>query len=319
MLDQTLLPDEEKYLRLTDYRDVIEAIKSLRVRGAPAIGVAAAYAAVLAAMESTDPASLSRSLTEIREARPTAVNLAWAIDRIRAVVDSISPEDHQMLVESLRKEADDIYSEDIGMCEAMGHYGSTLIEDGMQILTHCNTGALAAAGIGTALAPMFVAHREGKKIKVFADETRPLLQGARLTMWELMKAGIDATLMCDSAASFLMSKGDIDCVMLGADRIVRNGDVANKIGTLSTAIAANHYGAKFYVVAPSSTFDMKTADGSGMNIEQRDPSEITEFRGTGAAPVNAKVWSPAFDITPAELITAIISEKGIHKPGEHGR
>lgn len=317
MLDQTLLPAEEKYLRLTDHRDVIEGIKSLRVRGAPAIGVAAAYAVVLAAMESSEPHQLSKALDEIRAARPTAVNLMWAVDRMRKVIDSNPNAPQDQLVASVQGEADKIYIEDVAMCEEMGKHGNTLIEDGMTILTHCNAGALATAGIGTALAPLFVAHQHGKKFKVFADETRPLLQGARLTMWELMKAGIDASLICDSAAAFLMSRGRIDCVFVGADRIVKNGDVANKIGTLSVAVAASRYGVKFYVVAPSSTFDRETPDGSGIEIEQRDPSEITYFRQSHVAPEGAKVESPAFDITPAELITAIISERGVFQPGKH--
>jgi methylthioribose-1-phosphate isomerase len=317
MLDQTLLPAEEKYLRLTDYRDVIEGMKSLRVRGAPAIGVAAAYGVVLAAMESSEPDQLSKALDEIREARPTAVNLMWAVDRMRKVTNSNPNAPQDQLIASLQGEADRIFIEDVAMCEKMGKHGNTLIVDGMTILTHCNTGALATAGIGTALAPLFVAHRQGKKIKVYADETRPLLQGARLTMWELMKEGIDATLICDSAAAFLMSRGKIDCVFVGADRIVKNGDVANKIGTLSVAAAASRYGVKFYVVAPRSTFDRETPDGSGIEIEQRDSSEITHSRQSPVAPEGANVESPAFDITPAELITAIISERGVYKPGQH--
>ena len=317
MLDQTLLPAEEKYLRLTDYTEVIEGMKSLRVRGAPAIGVAAAYAIVLAAMESSEPIQLSEALDEIRAARPTAVNLMWAVDRMREVIDSKASAGQPELVEALHEEAGKIYYEDVAMCAAMGKNGNTLLEDGMTVLTHCNTGALAAAGIGTALAPIFAAHWQGKKIKVYADETRPLLQGARLTMWELMKEGIDATLICDSAAPFLMSQGKIDCVFVGADRIAKNGDVANKIGTLSVAIAASRYGVKCYVVAPSSTFDRETPDGSGIEIEQRDRSEITHFRETHVAPEGASVESPAFDITPAELITAIVSERGVFQPGQH--
>jgi methylthioribose-1-phosphate isomerase len=317
MLDQTLLPAEEKYLCLTDYRDVIEGMKSLRVRGAPAIGVAAAYAVVLAAMESTEPHQLSRAVDEIRAARPTAVNLMWAVDRMRKVIDSNASARQSELVGALHEEARKIYYEDVAMCAAMGKNGNTLLEDGMTVLTHCNTGALAAAGIGTALAPIFAAHWQGKRIKVYVDETRPLLQGARLTMWELMKEGIDATLICDSAAAFLISQGKVDCAFVGADRIVRNGDVANKIGTLSVAVAASRYGVKFYVVAPSSTFDRETPDGSGIKIEQRDPSEVTHFGENQVAPRGASVESPAFDITPAELITAIVSERGVFRPGKH--
>lgn len=317
ILDQTLLPNEEKYLRLTNYRDVIEAIKSLRVRGAPAIGVAAAYAGVLAAMETSDIALLGHALEEIRKSRPTAVNLMWAIDRINSILKQNSAKPQAEIVDVLSQEADKIFHEDVAMCAAMGKNGNRLIKDGSAILTHCNTGALATAGIGTALAPIFAAHRQGKKIKVYAGETRPLLQGARLTMWELMKEGVDATLVCDSAAAFLMSRRKIDMVVVGADRIARNGDVANKIGTLSIAIAASKFSVPFYVVAPSSTFDFDTPDGSGIEIEERDPSEITKFRGVTIAPDGVKVFSPAFDITPADLIKGIISEKGVFEPGQH--
>lgn len=317
MLDQTLLPINVKYLELTDYRDVIEGIKSLRVRGAPAIGVAAAYAVVLAAMESSEMAHLSRALDEIRNARPTAVNLMWAVDRMRSLIESNKRAPGTVVLRLLKEEAEKIHSEDVAMCAAIGEHGNGLISDGMTILTHCNAGPLATTGIGTALAPIFTAHEDGKRIRVYADETRPLLQGARLTMWELMQEGIEATLICDSAAAFLMSRGKIDCVIVGADRIAANGDVANKIGTLSVAIAASHYGVKFYVAAPSSTFDAGTPDGSGIRIEERDPREITHFKKARAAPKSASVYSPAFDITPASLITAIISERGVFKPGNH--
>jgi methylthioribose-1-phosphate isomerase len=268
-------------------------------------------------MESTDPAAVSRAIDQIRTARPTAVNLMWAVDRMRNVIKAGRSGGQSETVKTLLQEAERIYAEDVAMCEAIGRNGNTLIRDGMTILTHCNAGALATAGMGTALAPMFTAHREGKKIKVYADETRPLLQGARLTMWELMQAGIDATLICDSTASFLMSLGKIDCVIVGADRIAANGDVANKIGTHSAALAASHYGVSFYVAAPSSTFDRNTPDGSGIEIERRHPSEVTHFRTTRAAPEGVDVYAPAFDITPAGLITAVISEKGIFEPGLH--
>ncbi len=317
MLDQTLLPDEVRYLHLSDYRDVIEAIQSLRVRGAPAIGVAASYAVVLAATESHEHAALSRALEQIRTARPTAVNLMWAVDRMRLVITSEPARTGEELVRALLLEAERIFSEDVAMCEAIGRNGNAIIQDPMTILTHCNAGALATAGIGTALAPIFMAHQQGKRIRVFADETRPLLQGARLTMWELMNRGIDATLICDSTAAFLMSRGEVDCVIVGADRIAANGDVANKIGTHSVAVAASRYGVGFYVAAPSSTFDSGAPSGSSIEIEQRDPSEITHFRNVRAAPERASVYAPAFDVTPAELITAIISEKGIFEPGRH--
>lgn len=317
MLDQTLLPAEEKYLVLTDYRDVIEAIKALRVRGAPAIGVAAAYAVVLAAVEMTDRSDLMQAVSRIRDARPTAVNLMWAVDRQIGIVDSNPNAAQGQLVDELLKEANKIFFEDIAMCAAMGKNGNELIADGSVILTHCNTGALATAGIGTALAPVFAAHWQGKKIRVYADETRPLLQGARLTMWELMKEGVDATLICDSAASYLMSQGMIDMVIVGADRIAMNGDVANKVGTLSVAVSAKHYGVAFYVAAPSSTFDRRIATGDGISIEEREPDEVISFGGRQTAPSGSKVYSPAFDITPAGLITGIVSERGVHSPGEH--
>lgn len=317
MLDQTLLPIRVRYLDLSDYREVIEAIKSLRVRGAPAIGVSAAYAVVLAATESCEKPFLRQALDEIENARPTAVNLMWAVNRMRSIIESKQRAPHSVLLRLLKKEADEIFFEDVAMCASIARHGNTLIKDGMTILTHCNAGALATAGMGTALAPIFAAHEEGKKIKVYADETRPLLQGARLTIWELMKAGIDASLICDSSAAFLMSQGKVDCVIVGADRIARNGDVANKIGTLSVAVAASRYRVRFYVAAPSSTFDAETPDGSGIKIEERDPFEVTHFRRARSAPNGTSVYAPAFDITPGGLITAVISEKGIFKPGQH--
>jgi methylthioribose-1-phosphate isomerase len=317
LLDQTLLPAEEKYLDLTDYRDVVEAIKSLRVRGAPAIGVAAAYATVLAALSESSPARLASAFDEIGIVRPTAVNLMWAVERQRKVLKSNLGRRPSEIAKALLEEADTIYAEDVKMCKAMGRHGAELIQDGSSILTHCNTGALATAGIGTALAPIFTAHEQGKRQHVFADETRPLLQGARLTMWELMKAGVDATLLCDSAAAFLMSQGRIDMVIVGADRIALNGDVANKIGTLSVAIAASRYGVPFYVAAPGTTFDLATSNGASIEVEERNASEITRIGSTTIVPAGADVYSPAFDITPAELIRGIICEKGIFRPGEH--
>ncbi|MFH1892309.1 MAG: S-methyl-5-thioribose-1-phosphate isomerase [Candidatus Zixiibacteriota bacterium] len=317
LLDQTLLPSEEKYLKITDYRDVIEAIKSLRVRGAPAIGVAAAYATVLAARNESDPAKLALMFEEIRAARPTAVNLMWAVDRQSETLSSTCVEKSSEVVQMLLQGANQVYDNDLRMCEAIGDHGNDLIRDGSSILTHCNAGALATAGMGTALAPIFIAHQSGKKVTVFTDETRPLLQGARLTMWELMRHGIDATLLCDSAAAYLMSQGRIDMVIVGADRIAKNGDVANKIGTLSVAIAASRYGIPFYVATPSSTFDAGTPDGSGIIIEERDSAEITHIGSYVTSPRGIRVYAPAFDITPAELITGIISEKGVFSPGEH--
>lgn len=316
MLDQTLLPGEEKYLRLTDYRDVIEGIERLRVRGAPAIGVAAAYAVALATKQAGNIIELLRALDEIEKARPTAVNLRWAVNRMRRVFDGKEIDTPADLFESLLLEAHSIYDDDVIMCEQMGRHGNELIADGARILTHCNTGALATAGMGTALAPIFTAHKAGKKLTVYSDETRPLLQGARLTTWELMKEGIDCRLLCDSAAAWLMSRGGVDMVMVGADRIARNGDVANKIGTLSVANNAARYGIKFYVAAPSSTYDPITPSGENIEIEERDADELTVIGETRVAPEDTEVFAPAFDVTPADLIAGVITEKGIHRPDE---
>ncbi len=315
ILDQTLLPAREKYLTLTDYRSVIEAIKSLRVRGAPAIGIAAAYACVLAARQSSSAEEYNRAMDELAGARPTAVNLKWAVDRMRRVLGVRAPDSDES-IKSLLGEATNIHEEDAAMCEAMGRHGAELIPDGASILTHCNAGPLATGGIGTALSAILVAYHAGKRIKVYANETRPLLQGARLTMWELRKQGVDCSLMCDSAAAFAMSLGMIDLVMVGADRIARNGDVANKIGTLSTAIAASRYGAQFYVIAPSSTFDENTANGSQTEVEERSPEEIVSFGGVRTAPPGVEAFAPAFDITPAKLVTRIVTERGVFLPGE---
>lgn len=316
MLDQTLLPREEKYLRLTDYCDVIEAIRKLCVRGAPAIGVAAAYAVVLASRQAGNIIDLLRALDEIENARPTAVNLRWAVDRMRRVFDGKEVHLPGDLFESLLLEAHSICDEDVIMCEQMGKHGNELIKNGTRILTHCNTGALAAAGMGTALAPIFVAHKAGKNLTVYSDETRPLLQGARLTMWELMKEGLDCRLLCDSAAAWLMSRGGVDIIIVGADRIARNGDVANKIGTLSVANNARRYGIKFYVAAPSSTYDPMTPTGDNIEIEERDADELTLIGKTRVAPDGARVFAPAFDVTPAELIAGVVTEKGVHRPDE---
>jgi len=316
MLDQTLLPGEEKYLKLTDYNDVIEAIKRLSVRGAPAIGVSAAYAVVLAAIQSSNILDFVKAMDLIERARPTAVNLKWAVDRMRRILDGRDVDSPADLAEILLEEAHAIYEEDVVMCERIGKNGNELINDGTTILTHCNAGALATAGMGTALAPIFTANSAGKKITVFSDETRPLLQGARLTMWELIKQGIDCQLVCDSTAAYLMSRGAVDMVIVGADRIARNGDVANKIGTLSVANNANRFGVKFYVAAPSSTYDPATPSGSEIEIEERDPDEVTSIGGKRIAPEGAKVFAPAFDITPADQITGIITEEGVHLPND---
>lgn len=318
LLDQTRLPGEVTYLDCRDVETVWEAIRSLRVRGAPAIGVAAAMGVVVG-MQTHRSASagefasrLVEVLAYLKRSRPTAVNLFWALDRVAGVV---SP--HQSPAESidaLLAEARRIREEDAAMCRAMGRIGANLIHDGDGILTHCNTGGLATAEYGTALAVIFTAYEQGKRIHVFADETRPLLQGARLTMWELQQHGVPSTLICDSMAAQVMKERRIQKIFVGADRIAANGDAANKIGTYGVAVLAKYHGVPFYVVAPSSTFDLSLPDGSAIPIEERDPREITEPFGKRTAPIGVNVYNPAFDVTPAELITGIITERGLISP-----
>lgn len=295
LLDQTLLPGDVEYLDCKDVESVWQAIKRLSVRGAPAIGVAAAYGCVIGAQRG----GFDTAAEYLATSRPTAVNLFWAIDRMRAL-DTDDPA-------TLLAEARTIHEEDAAMCEAIGRHAVSLITDGAGVLTHCNAGALATGGIGTATAPMYVAHREGRRFRVFADETRPLNQGARLTAWELANAGIDVTIICDSMAATVLREGKVDVVITGSDRIAANGDAANKIGTYPLAVLARHHDVPFYVAAPSSTFDMACESGAGIPIEQRDPSEIAGASG-------AAVYNPAFDVTPAELITAIITERGVIDP-----
>jgi methylthioribose-1-phosphate isomerase len=316
LLDQTLLPGEVKYLDLTDYRRVIEAIKMLRVRGAPAIGVAAGYAAVLACAQARDIDELMRFLGEIREARPTAVNLAWAIDQMKEIAGENRNKGLEVIHGLMLKKAMQIHKEDQEMCERMGRNGAELIKDGMTILTHCNAGALATAGIGTALAVIYAAARQGKKIRVYADETRPLLQGARLTTWELMQENIEVTLNTDNMAASLMQQGRIDCVITGADRVTRNFDVVNKIGTYGLAVLAKYHNIPFYVAIPWSTYDPDTPAGKDVVIETRSSEEVTNWGGVQTAPENVKVYSPAFDMTPHELVTAIITDTEVIYPNK---
>ena len=304
LLDQTRLPTEVVFLDCRTAEDVRAAICRLSVRGAPAIGVAAAYGLVLAAQADSD---LDAAIARLHSSRPTAVNLGWALERLRAHARHRSGDP----VQGLLDEAHAIASEDEAMCTAMGRYGAELIGEGDGVLTHCNTGSLATAGIGTALAALFTAARQGKRFRVFADETRPLLQGARLTAWELHRAGIDVTLICDSMAAQVMKEGRIQLDIVGADRIAANGDTANKIGTYSVAVLAKEHGVPFYVAAPSSTFDLSLASGDAIPIEQRDPREVTHGMGRQTAPEGVKVYNPAFDVTPASLIAGIITEKGI--------
>ncbi len=320
LIDQTLLPTELRYIACRDIATMWEAIKSLQVRGAPAIGVAGAMGVVLGVRGSTatsfDPFrnDLKAAADYLRSSRPTAVNLSWAIERIERTAERCHDLPVPKIIERLRDEAIAIEEEDRRMCRAIGRFGAELIDDDDGVLTHCNAGGLATADYGTALACMFAAHEQGKRFHVFVDETRPLLQGARLTAWELVERQIDATLICDNMAATVMKQGRIKLVITGADRIAANGDTANKIGTYAVAVLAKAHGIPFYVAAPSSTFDLTIADGDAIPIEQRDPREITHGFGRQTAPENIAVYNPAFDVTPAALIRAIVTEKGIVAP-----
>ena len=320
LIDQTLLPNEFKQIYCDDVETVWEAIKLLRVRGAPAIGIAGALGAVLGIWESEatnydDFASELKKATDyLATSRPTAVNLFWALDRIKTTAEQHKQLDIPKLKDALLAEALQIIEEDQAMCRAIGQHGLELLQNGDTILTHCNAGGLATSDYGTALAVMFAAHDAGRNITVYADETRPLLQGARLTTWELMQAGIDVTLICDNMAAQVMKEGKIQHVVVGADRIAANGDTANKIGTYGVAILAKEHGIPFYVAAPTSTLDLSLETGEQIPIEQRGAEEVTEGFGKRTAPEGVKVYSPAFDVTPAHLITAIITEKGIAYP-----
>jgi methylthioribose-1-phosphate isomerase len=320
LIDQTRLPMEFVEIDCREVPAVWEAIKVLRVRGAPAIGIAAAYGAVIGARARgrEDTAAISRALGEatahLRTSRPTAVNLFWALDRMDACLASVDQGNGPAILDQLLNEARKIDEEDRAMCRAIGQYGAVLVEPGHGILTHCNAGGLATADYGTALAVVFAAHEQGTPLRVFADETRPLLQGARLTSWELKRRGIPVTLICDNMAAQVMKEGKVQMVVVGADRIASNGDTANKIGTYGVALLAKAHGIPFYVAAPSSTFDMSIPDGSAIPIEQRDPREITHGFGRQTAPDGVDVYNPAFDVTPAGLIAGIITEKGIIRP-----
>lgn len=325
ILDQRELPGREVHLDLRTVDDVFEAIRTLAVRGAPAIGIAAAMGATLAIdlhddLSTHTPAAISAvrqrfidACDRLSSARPTAVNLHWALERMKSVARS-HPGSAGALRDALRDEATHILDEDRAMCRAIGEHGAALVPDGARIITHCNAGALATGGIGTALAAIYVAAEQGKRVEVFADETRPLLQGSRLTAWELTRAGIPTTVLVDGAAASLMQRGDIDLCIVGADRIARNGDAANKIGTYGLAIAAKHHGIPFYVAAPSSTFDAHIASGEEILIEQRSADEVRCGFGRRTAPADAAIYNPAFDVTPNALITAIISDGGVHRP-----
>jgi methylthioribose-1-phosphate isomerase len=319
IIDQRLLPTRlvERDLRTTE--DVHEAIATLAVRGAPAIGICGAMG-VVAAMSTMREASpdefrreFHRSAARVRSARPTGVNLAWAVDRLlnRAAREVGGTRE---LFEALRDEADSIREEDRAMCRRIGELGVALLADGARVLTHCNAGALATGGIGTALAPLYVAAERGLRVEVFASETRPLLQGSRLTAWELTRAGIHVTILADSMAGSLMAAGRVDLCLVGADRIAANGDVTNKIGTYSLAVLARYHGRPFYVAAPTSTLDPATPTGADVEIEQRSAHELRTFAGRDVAPAEVEAYTPAFDVTPASLVTAIITDRGIHRP-----
>ena len=305
LLDQRRLPLEEVSIACRSAEDVAVAIRDLAVRGAPAIGIAAAWGTVLAAMGSADPAELDAAMARLRAARPTAVNLMWALDRMQRVRRAGGD------VAALAREAQAIQDEDLAANRRMGELGAALIAPGSGVLTHCNTGSLATAGFGTALGVIRAGFAAGRIARVFAGETRPWQQGARLTLWELVRDGIPAKLIADSAAAHLMKSGAVQWVIVGADRIAANGDTANKIGTYQLAIAARHHGVKFMVVAPSSTVDMATPDGSHIEIELRDPSELLSIGGRRTVVEGAQAWNPVFDVTPGEFIDAIVTERGV--------
>ena len=321
ILDQRVLPGEVRFLDCEIYEDVAEAIRNLSVRGAPAIGVTASLGIALGAKQYPE-ADLKGFLLHMEQVchtfastRPTAVNLFWAVDRMKRILASASPSTIQDMQKRLQEEALAVLDEDIRVNRALGKFGSAIIRDGDHILTHCNAGALATAGYGTALGVVRAAWEQGKQIRVYADETRPVLQGARLTAWELQQDGIPVTLITDNAAGALMKQHKIQCCVVGADRIAANGDVANKIGTYSVAVLAKAHGIPFYVAAPSSTIDMQTPAGEGIPIEERSPSEVTCLYGDRSiAPQGIDVWNPAFDVTPAALIAGIITERGIFAP-----
>jgi len=320
MIDQTRLPLEEVYIETADYLEIADAIKKLKIRGAPAIGIAAAFGFALAAhkFKGQDWERFDRHLKGVAgvllSTRPTAVNLSWAVNKMRCVLLANSNRAIEEVKVVLLAEAQRTLTEDIETCKRIGEHGSNLVPERAGILTHCNTGALATGDYGTAQSVIVTAHENGKKVRVFVDETRPLLQGARLTTWELMKRNINTTLITDSTAAFVMKKGWVDLVVVGADRIARNGDVANKIGTYNLAVLAEKHRIPFYVAAPISTMDFEISSGEGIPIEEREPSEVTESFGRRIAPEGVHVYSPAFDITPNELVTAIVTEHGIVRP-----
>lgn len=320
ILDQVKLPIEVSVVELNNHEEVWHAINKLMVRGAPAIGIAGAFGLLISLKNylNLSPSEFKAKVVElstyINSSRPTAVNLSWSLGRMSRKAATCFNDTTGEIFKILEEEAINIYNEEIESCKKIGEYGSILIKSNDCILTHCNAGALAVSEYGTALSPLYHAFDKGRQFKVYADETRPLLQGARLTAWELSQVGIDVTLICDNMAAYAMSKGLINMVIVGCDRVAANGDTANKIGTLSTAILAKHYNIPFYVACPYSTYDINTLTGDDIIIEERKSNEVTSFMGVKSAPDNINVLNPAFDVTPANLITAFITDKGIIKP-----
>jgi len=308
MIDQTRLPREQKFVTCRTYLEVADAIKTMVIRGAPAIGVAAAMGVALGVQEGADFETVCKTLAATR---PTAMNLFWGIERMKRVYAALQDVQPEERVHRMVEEAKQVRLEDIAICEAIGRHGEPLVPDGKTVLTHCNAGALATAGYGTALGVIRAAVSSGKKIDVFADETRPFLQGARLTAWELQQDGIATTVITDNMAGHFLHSGRIGCVVVGADRIAANGDVANKIGTYSVAVLAKENGIPFYVAAPVSTFDLTLASGDLIPIEERSSDEVTHFRGVPVAPEAIEAKHPAFDVTPSRYVTAIVCERGI--------
>ena len=319
LLDQRALPADEQYERIARVEGVASAIETLAVRGAPAIGVAAAYGVVLAARAAPGPAAafcdaMSVAGARLKRTRPTAVNLAWAIDRMQRLAVEVAPLTPDERVRRLAAEARALHAEDVAACIAIGRVGAANVPDGATVLTHCNAGALATGGYGTALGVVRAARAQGRNVRVIACETRPVLQGARLTAWELARDGFDVTLVTDSMVGQLMRRGKVDLVVVGADRVARSGDVANKIGTYGVACLAHAHGIPFYVAAPWSTVDMACADGSAIPIEQRGEEELLAFAGVRVAPAGVRADNPAFDVTPAHLVAALFTERGEARP-----
>lgn len=320
IIDQTRLPERLVYRNINDVEVLGESIQNMRVRGAPAIGIAGAMGVALAARNYIGKDSkglvqeVRKAITYLSSTRPTAVNLFWALDRMEKILNSVEHESVEKIRGKLLKEALDILEEDRKICHLLGKNGATLLPEVVTVLTHCNAGGLATSAYGTALGVIYKAAEMGKKVKVYADETRPLLQGARLTSWELKESGIDVTVICDSAAGFLLKQARIDCVLVGADRIASNGDVANKVGTYTLAVLAKKHDVPFYVVAPVSSFDFSLSSGAEIPIEERSEEEITQGFGRKTVPTGVKIYNPAFDVTPNNLVTAIVTEKSVLFP-----